>query len=259
VRAKKYLYNLVSSLKSVAEYRFNLLASIFTSVVYFGANIALWTAITANGGDYAGFTGTDMIWYYIWNFVMDFIFIERIRGEMTYEIHNGQISNFIIKPWSYFWYRYTKSIGRAVLQIIFFFVATVILFRIRFDGFDIRLLLFLVSMIIAHVISFLIAYLQGLLAFWFEQTHGFVEIYNAFFFLLSGAFFPLRFWGPKMYSVLRLLPFQVEVNAPLTFLISKNYNVLETFGIQLFWLAIFATLAVWVYKKGINKLEAVGI
>ena len=81
--------------------------------------------------------------------------------------------------------------------------------------------LFLVSLIMAAAIQFLIAYALAMLAFWILEISTVVFILYSFEYYLSGRLFPLDVMPDGLRIVLKFLPFTYELYFPVAVLMEK--------------------------------------
>ena len=121
------------------------------------------------------------------------------------------------------------------------------------------------AMAVAFVISYLINFLLGMLAFWFVQPFGLIWIYRSVSVFLQGFMFPLSFYPPLAQKFLFALPFQFLGFVPAQLAqgsyelgsISLHPLLVLVYGLfHAFLLVIVATL---LWKFALKKFSGAGI
>jgi ABC-2 type transport system permease protein len=100
----------------------------------------------------------------------------------------------------------------------------------------------------------------GSLAFFLEQSLGIWNVWFGLFALCSGYLFPLAMLPPGLRAVVELLPFRAVVGLSAE-LLSGRLSGSEALGgllVQWGWVAFFALLATFTWRRGIRRYEAFG-
>jgi len=186
--------------------------------------------------------------------------------QISEEIRNGLINQFLLKPINYYLYRLTVFLSaRAVSGVLVFIPLLVIYPLIRshltFPGGAWRLLLGVPALGLAALIQFTLAYCFGLLAFWFLEIQGFVILSYAAETLLSGQIFPLDLLPPALFKAAQLLPFYYMMYFPaaiVTGRINDPVTAMQGLAVQVVWVGLFLLIARFVWLTGLRKHTAVG-
>ena len=106
---KKYWHVIGIGLQSNLTYRFNYLTRTLFSFIPLFAMLSLWRTIYAsNHGttEQNGFTQAQMVFYYMLVAVVDvFTAVNEDDWQIAADIREGNISQFLLKPVDYLWYR----------------------------------------------------------------------------------------------------------------------------------------------------------
>src|SRR5271170_4565008 len=105
---KKYFHVIGIGIQSNLTYRFNYLTRTLFSFIPLFAMLALWRKIYSGSGDatHAGWTEAEMIFYYMMLAVVDvFTAVNEDDWQIAADIREGNISQFLLKPIDYLWYR----------------------------------------------------------------------------------------------------------------------------------------------------------
>ena len=120
--------------------------------------------------------------------------------------------------------------------------------------------LFLVSLVMAGAIQFLIAYALAMLAFWILEISTVVFILYSFEYYLSGRLFPLDVMPDGMRAVLKFLPFTYELYFPVAVLMEKvrGTELWAGLAIQAGWVIACFLAARLMWRAGLRRYESVG-
>ena len=138
-----------------------------------------------------------MISYYLLVAVVDVLTaVNEDDWQIAADIREGNISQFLLKPMDYLWYRLCLFIsGRvtfmavAVVPLVIFIACFGRYFVLPPSGAAFGV--FLISLLLTASLQFFISYAMALLAFWVLEISTFIFILFAFEYLASGHMFPL--------------------------------------------------------------------
>jgi ABC-2 type transport system permease protein len=187
--------------------------------------------------------------------------------QISEDIRNGLINQFLLKPINYFAYRLSVFAAARVVSGAFGFLALAIalpFFRSHLSlpagGWELRVALAVPAMALTGIIQFSIAYCFGLLAFWFLEIQGFVILSMAVETLLGGQIFPLDLLPHPVFAVARFLPFFYQAYFPAAVLTGRQGTdfALQGLAIQSAWAFLLVCLAEAVWRRGLRRHTAAG-
>jgi ABC-2 type transport system permease protein len=263
----KYTKTFELGVQTALEYRFNFLLSLVAAAYPIFIQCFLWTAIfnASTQGEVYGYTYRQMIAY---TFLAGLVF-RIVRTGFEYDImddvKNGKFSKFLVQPLGYFPYRLSSYLGQKLpnLAMILIILAVVLIGLNTFWGVSlefVRILLFLVTLVLAIALNFLIFYCFSAVAFWIVEIGFLFEGIRIVTVLLSGGIFPLEVFGTQFVQVMNLLPFKYTVNYPINVLNGKLTFADVGWGmlIQCFWIGAMLLLANFLWRVGSRRYVAVG-
>ncbi len=185
--------------------------------------------------------------------------------QIAADIREGNISQFLLKPIDYLWYRLClffsgriTFIAMASLPLAGF----ILCFRQYFVGpaGGGALLAFLVSLLLTALLQFFISYTMAMLAFWLLEISTFIFILFAFEYIASGHLFPLDLLPAGVQHALAFTPFPSMLYTPIAIYMGKINGGGIGLGLltQLFWLVLAYGLARFVWSRGIKRYAAFG-
>jgi ABC-2 type transport system permease protein len=265
--ANTYLAVFKIGLQNTFVYRWNFLLRSLFGIVPLAGTVFIWRAIFQERGEsVAGYEYASMIYYFLLTILVDnLVTPTEDEWQIAADIREGQISAFIIKPLNYLAYRLSlfwsyrvlyTAITLPPIALIFFYFREFI--TLPQNG--VTWVLASVSLLMAALIQFFIAYSLALLAFWILEISTVVFILYSFEYFLSGHIFPLDIMPAKIQAVLQWLPFTYELFFPIAVFLEKVRGA-ELYGglaIQAGWTLLTLVLAGVMWRRGIRHYQAVG-
>jgi len=264
---KKYLHVISIGLQSNLAYRVNYLTRTLFSFIPLFAMLSLWRAIYQNpNGAASSYTEAEMMFYYLLVAVVDVLTaVNEDDWQIAADIREGNISQFLLKPMDYLWYRLCLFISG---RIAFIAVAAIplVIFILSFHEYVLppvsaaAALVFSVSLVLTALLQFFISYGMAMLAFWLLEISTFIFILFAFEYLASGHMFPLDILPPLIKHILYLTPFPYQMYFPISVYLGKSAGMEMWRGlvIQFLWVGAAYVFARWMWRRGIKKYSAFG-
>lgn len=264
---QKYRHSFLIGLQSNLVYRWNFAVRGFFSLFHLAVVFILWGAAYEGKTELGGFRLDQTITYFVMLIVLQF-FIGAFNEDyqISEEIRNGLINQFLLKPINYFAYRFTIYAAARLVSGMLVFVPLLIALPFIKDYLSFphewwRLALGVPAMALSAVIQFSIAYCFGLLTFWFLEIQGFVILSMAIEMVLGGQIFPLDLLGPKVLNVAQYLPFYYQMYFPAAIFTGRLPDMgmaLHGIGIELCWVAVLLTFNQFLWVRGLRRHTAVG-
>jgi ABC-2 type transport system permease protein len=100
----------------------------------------------------------------------------------------------------------------------------------------------------------------GTLAFFMTQTTALANLYFGLFGLFSGYVLPLDLLPRPIGELAAWLPFRFMLNAPVELMTRSldGERLAALLGGQAAWAAAMLALALWLWRAGVRRFEAVG-
>ena len=265
---RKYWHALNIGIQNNLAYRVNFLARSLFGLIPLIAMIQLWRTIYAGNasGTVASLTLAQMISYYLIVQVVDALTaVNEDDWQIAADIKDGNISQFLLKPINYLWYRLSLFFAGRVTYLM---VATVplTLFILWFREYFVlpsswaQLGCFALSLILTALLQFFISYALAALAFWVLEVSTFIFIVYAFEYIASGHLFPLDILPAGVREVLFYTPFPYQLYFPVSVYLGKvsGSEFWSGLGIQFLWVLAAYGFARLMWSRGLKKYSAVG-
>jgi len=265
---KKYWHVINIGIQNNLTYRFNFLARTVFGFIPLIAILYVWRTIySGNSSPTVGtYTLAQMISYYLLATVVDALTaVNEDDWQIAADIKDGNISQFLLKPIDYLWYRLCLFVSGRLTYLVVAAVplALFILYLRKYfvlppDG--ATLALFFLSTFLTALLQFFTSYTMAMLAFWVLEVSTFIFILFAFEYIASGHLFPLDILPPALERALFFTPFPYQLYFPLSIYMGKTVgaDLVRGLLIQAGWVVAAYFLARFAWRRGIKKYSAVG-
>jgi ABC-2 type transport system permease protein len=263
---RKYAQSFVVGLQSNLVYRWNFAVRSVFWFFHLVVVFILWGAAYAGKESIGGYSFKQTLTYFVVIFVMQF-FVGAFNEDyqISEDIRNGLINQFLLKPINYFSYRLSVFAAARVVSGAFGILALLVALPFFRDKLELphegwRIALGVPALFLTAIIQFSIAYCFGLLAFWFLEIQGFVILSMAIETLLGGQIVPLDLLPPTVFNAIRYLPFFYQAYFPGAILTGRQgYDfAVQGLAIQAIWAFILVCLAEAVWLRGLRHHTAAG-
>jgi ABC-2 type transport system permease protein len=187
--------------------------------------------------------------------------------DVSSDVAQGDLSNYLLKPLSYFKYWFTRDISSKALNLIFAAVEFFLLFIILkppffFQGNPLTLLVFSLTIILAILIYFFLLFLISSIPFWAPEigwgSHFLVTVVMIEAF--SGALFPINILPAGLQSFLLATPFPYLIYFPVEVYLGNIHGQALVGGLMVAaaWVGVLGLTMNFVWQKGLKVYQALG-
>lgn len=260
---EKTLEIIKMSIKLTLAYVASIWVRIVVGIVQISIFYYIWMAVYSEKTVIFGIDKGQIITYII----LSRIIYMQVSGDTSMSggiVSSGQIAVELLKPIDLQLYSYIARIGDfisfgTVISAPVFIIA-VMLFGISFPLTLSSGLLFVISVIIATTISFLIEFIAGLITYYIINAWGLMILRGAIISFFSGAMVPLNFFPQWLKNVADLLPFKDMVYTPISIYlgIASGYQALYAILFQFVWVLVLFIISRVFYNAAIKKVVIMG-
>ena len=266
---RKYWHVIGIGVQNNLTYRFNYLARTLFGFIPLTALLMLWRTIyrgNGPGSTVATYTLAQMISYYLLVTIVDALTaVNEDDWQIATDIKDGNISQFLLKPVDYLWFRLCLFCSGRLTYMAVAFIPMVLLILFLHEYFvlpaqPVVFGLFFLSLMMTALLQFFISYMMAMLAFWVLEVSTFIFILYAFEFIASGHLFPLDILPPAITKALYFTPFPYQLYFPVGVYMGKikGAELVEGLIMQAGWVVLAYLLARFAWARGIKRYEAVG-
>ncbi len=244
-RVRLYLAVAAGGFRRYATYGTATAAGVFTNTV-FGfivayTYIALWDERPGLGG-YDQAQALTFVWVSQSLLAAGALIGGGFQEELQERIRTGDIAVDLYRPADLQMWWLAADLGRAGFQLlgrgVVPLVAGALAFPLALPVDPLRWLLFLVSVLLALVVSFALRYMVGLVAFWLMDGAGVNIMATVTSIFFSGMLLPLTVFPGGFGEFVRALPWSAMLQVPLDVLLGKHAGAggaAEALGFQAGW------------------------
>ncbi len=263
---EKYRQAFLVGLQSNLVYRWNFAVRGFFSLFHLAVVFILWGAAFAGSERIGGFDLRQTLTYFVTLLVLQF-FISAFNEDyqISEEIRNGLINQFLLKPINYFLYRFSifvaaRLVSGALILLPLLVALPFIHDVLTFPTDPWRLTVGLPALAMSALIQFSIAFCFGMLTFWFLEIQGFVILSMAVEAVLGGQIFPLDLMPEAIFRAAQYLPFYYQMYFPCAILTGRIdlASSLQGLVIQAAWVVVLLAINRVLWTRGLRRHTAVG-
>lgn len=187
--------------------------------------------------------------------------------DVSTDIAQGDLSNYLLKPVSYFKYWWTRDVSSKALNLVFAAVEFMVLYFILKPPFffqkDIYMLItFLLSVIIAMFLYFFILFVVSAVPFWAPELGWGSQFLMLIVVVegLSGSLFPTNVLPTNLQSLVLATPFPYLVYFPVQVYLGNvtGLDLVKGIFIGIFWTFALMFFMNWIWQKGLKVYESIG-
>jgi ABC-2 type transport system permease protein len=252
-------------IKEMIAYKFEVLIwgilnPLVLAVLYF-----LWRAIYGYSGVtiLRGFTFESLIAYYTLTTILSSVTWTMVDQELSNRVRDGILVNALIRPI----HTFVRFLYEKISELSFVFVGQIVpvivigavFLNVKISS-PLNVVLFIISAILAMLLSFTFAFFMGLSAFWLTKYSGLRMFRSGVQWFLGGSVVPLSFFPIFLQKASSYLPFQYMTYEPIQIFLGHYdlINSLGVIGMQLIWLTILVTLTIFGWRIALRRFSAVG-
>jgi ABC-2 type transport system permease protein len=225
--------------------------------------LALWTSV-ARERAFEGFTEAHFVAYYLAGLIVRNLTGNWVGWQISEEIRTGTMSMRLLRPIHPFVALAANHIAAVPFRTVVALPIAVILLLSSGGSVlatePLQLAMVAPSLVLAWLITFAILFTIGSLAFFITRAMSFLNMYFAVFTLLSGYLLPIQLLPRWIAAVAEWSPFRFMLSLPVE-LMTRAMTTGELallMLVQLGWAVVAIAMALWVWRMGVRRFEAVG-
>lgn len=246
-----------------SAYRFHHFMGIFDTILRIFIFWEIYRALYGGRSEVDGITFTMVTTNFILSMGLDAVFFVD-DYYLPGRIQSGSIATELLLPVSVHGRMLANNLGNALFQLIFHFVpaVTVCVFCIGIlaPAGPLALFLFLLSALLGYGVLWTISFAAQMFSFWLINVWSIMTIKNSLIKVLSGSMIPLWFMPDRVQGIIRFTPFSAIYFMPVQIYLGRMSlaEILRSFLMQMFWIAVLFFVGMLLWKKGQKKLVVQG-
>lgn len=250
------------SFASNIAYRAELIIWILTATMPL-VMLGLWNAVVADG-QISGYGTAEVTRYFAATLIVRQATSAWMVWKLNWEIRTGAFSSRLLRPMNPLWTDLILTITALPLRlaVLIPMVGALVLWRpdlLAWPGLD-ALALFVPSLLLAFLLTFLVQCAFGLLAFWFDKSESLFGVWFSVWMVLSGYIAPVGMFPDWARAAIDWLPFRGMLGVPTELLggFLTPREAMGHMGVQLGWVLIFGGIVWLLWRRGLQRYGAFG-
>lgn len=262
---KKYIQIIKDTWAQYMEYRLNFVLWRVRQVIQILVVYFLWHAIFSDTAFVFGYTQSMILSYVMLSSIVRTIVLSTTTMEIGEVIHEGKLSNYLLRPLSPLRFYFGRDIGDKALNLMFSLGEVSLLFLllrppVYLQSNPVWLILACIAVCLGAILYFHFSLLMGFLGFWIPDVWAPRFLFFVVMEFLAGGLFPLDILPKNLYVASQFLPFGYFIYFPLKVYLGQlsNSDVLFGFGTGIFWVSVLYFSVKIAWAKGLRVYTAEG-
>ena len=250
-------------MQTAYTYRVNLGFELLSILLRVYLLKVIWTAVYAGQGPVDGLELREVVAFITLAQLQVWVLSPLIADYIRERVRDGKIALDLARPAPFLGQLLAHQVGGTLSLLPFVLLAVPLAFVL--GGFVPPAsvsagLLYLLSLILAYLVSVLMGMVIGLVSFWTLQTWGVMAIYVYVSQFFTGALVPLAFFPPWLRSIADVLPFQAQAFIPISLYMGQvpAHEVPRALGVQLIWVVVLFGAAWVLWQRGLRRVVIQG-
>lgn len=261
-------------MKRIIRKALTLLAVYYAYTLEYRAEMILWVLSgsipiifmgiwiqAAQGGSF-GLTPVDFARYFLAVFIVRQFTAVWVIWDFEREVVEGKLSPKLLQPIDPVWHHVASHVADRFARIQFTVILVGLFFLLYPQAFWLpklsSLCLFVLAVVMAFILRFIIQYTFSMLAFWTERATAVENFWMLFYLFLSGLIAPLEVFPESVQAIVALTPFPYLINFPVSILVGLPVDLGRGFLSMLGWILLFLGLNRWLWRVGLKHYSGMG-
>lgn len=246
------------------SYKFEVYGNILMQTIIMIASAYFWKALFKNADNVQGVTVDTMLVYTVVSSIISVVLSSDVEWRIMRSVEKGTIAIDMMRPINVFSIFLAEDIAKLISlffqNILPVLIIGSIIIGIPRPASGEALVLFMISLLMAFFINWLIAVMFGMISFKAFEMSAIFQVKKHLIRLLSGSIIPIWFFPEWLQRILNILPFKYLYQLPLDIYIGKvtNMGILRGLLVQFVWLVTLFIIFVICEKKVIKKVMIQG-
>jgi ABC-2 type transport system permease protein len=225
--------------------------------------LGLWSTV-AEEGPFRGYSQPDFVAYFLAILIVRNVTGSWVAWQISEEIRLGSMSMRLLRPIHPFVALAASHAAAIPFRcIVALPVALVLLLSSGASALTtepLQLALLVPSLVLAWLITFTLLFAIGSLAFFITRAMGLLSLYFLVFTLMSGYLLPLPLLPSVISDIAEWSPFRFMLSFPVELMTKRmpGDQLATLLVAQVCWAIGCLVLAMWIWRRGIKRFEAVG-
>ncbi|GEM_PF-4539163 len=260
--ARKFLAMMRLEKEFFTAYALGAFFNILVFPVYLAVYYFLWSYVYASASSGMPMEFNALLFYYGTVFFVNRLVPDRgFAGSLARAILKGRVNSRLVRPIGLQRQLIYSQISHSIIGAVILLPTLVAAFWFFGRGLPVDVFSFVLLLIPAFIISFLVYSVLWEIAFWTEHIRGTTGAFQYIIRLFSGSLIPLSFFPGWFKSVSGFLPFEFMAGLPARALLGEIgfQHALVLFGIGMAWAGLLYLLTRFMLSRGLKRYSGYGV
>lgn len=260
----KFFVLMKARIKTYLAYPIAAVSGIVAGIIDMFVFYFIWKAIYNGQNIFNGITYAQMMTYIVLARILYQMFSYGANSNIAKIIKNGDITVELIRPMSFFNVQLGIRFGHWLIEFLITGMSMAIVGAVFLDfalPFSlVHFILFVVSIFLAVVLTFVIEFICGIVIFYTVSAWGIQCFKQAIIAFFSGAVVPIEFMPTVLANITNALPFKSMVSFPIMIYLGNisTSQIIMGFATQLGWIVGLIVFANIFFRIAIRKVIIAG-
>ena len=225
----------------------------------------VWVAAAGKSDLVANMTRSEMVTYYLIAVVLSQFTTSHMMWDIAFDIQEGAVSAYLARPMSYMLAKVSHNVAWRSVKLVCFVPFLIFCFLVYrslapFSPMHFGPEFFLAATL-GMVLSFLANFSVAMICFWVVEGRSIMETYYLPEMFLSGRMLPLSALPGWAIGAGQFLFFKYTNAFAIDICMGKigGAEIVWGFGMQLFWIVVFAITGSFAFERGRRVYTGVGM
>lgn len=225
---------------------------------------AVWLSAYGSNGTIFGMEPNVMVTYYLVTLVLSQFIVCHLLWDIAWDIREGAVTMQLLRPYSIFWMNGARNLAWRIMKVVLFAPFLLVFLAVygsHLGGVTLHLgWPFLVAVVLAHILSFLIANTVAQITYWTTEFQSVFSLYYIPENVLSGRLVPLDSLPGWIKTAGNFLPFRYTVSFPANIAIGRfaQADFWPSIAMQVGWILVFALAGRKLFCMGTRQYTGFG-
>jgi len=260
----KIVETMKMNMKTTLAYAASAWAGIAVNIMQIIIFYYIWSAVYGGNESIHGISKGQIITYVILSRVLFMQILWGVNLWIAQLIYTGEISIFLLRPIDFQLLMYSSRLGEFVSSMVLnggpVLVVSLILFKISPPFSMVNGGMFVISILLAVTLAFLMEFITGIISFYTTNGWGTQVLKEAIMYFFSGALIPIDFFPGWLKVLTNILPFKNLVYTPISIYLGlvQGQALVEALLFQGIWVVALFVLSRVFYNISIKKVTVQG-
>ena len=262
----KYLWAFKMSFARDTAYRLGFFMGILRNLFLLLILYYVWLALSLESGQFAGFTASELTTYVFLAVVIRKFLSAGNTRRVSFDINDGTFSLYLTRPVNHFLFEYAQGLAERIAQTVIMTLAVIQVGAVLDIDFIVQtdvtlLLIFTASLLLAHILMYVMDYGMALIAFWSREAMGPKFLFDWAGDFLAGTYFPLTILSGPLLTIASALPFMYVLFAPLMIYLGKMTvdQSVSVLLIQIVFIILTGLATNLAWNRGLRRYSGEGM